>query len=180
MNIRDRRQVYISPNIEQTIDHSSSECKTPVEDIDPIQNNVNDDPDTTSEYQKYITSTTPFTVIALICSPFSFIFVLCGSIASTVIGRIRCRRSDVLLVFTRRVRVIIYIVLNRIDVFDRRFTFARTMIGGCNATTQDKNEAERTTYQSDNSKANNKDVEEGYNGYSCTASSNDKCQSPTS
>jgi hypothetical protein len=29
-------------------------------------------------------------------------------------------------------------------------------------------------------RANNKDVEEGYNGYSCTASSNDKCQSPTS
>ena len=55
--LTDRRQVYISPNIEQTIDHSSSECKTPVEDIDPVQNNVNDYPDTTSEYQKYITST---------------------------------------------------------------------------------------------------------------------------
>ena len=38
--LTDRRQVYISPNIEQTIDHSSSECKTPVEDIDPVQNNV--------------------------------------------------------------------------------------------------------------------------------------------
>ena len=113
--LTDRRQVYISPNIEQTIDHSSSECKTPVEDIDPVQNNVNDDPDTTSEYQKYITSTP---------NP--------------------------------------------------------TNDGGCNVTTQDKNEAERTTYQSDNSKANSKDVEEGYNGYSCTASSNDKCQSPTS
>jgi hypothetical protein len=25
--LTDRRQVYISPNIEQTIDHSSSECK---------------------------------------------------------------------------------------------------------------------------------------------------------
>jgi hypothetical protein len=36
-----------------------SHDKTPVEDIDPVQNNVNDDPDTTSEYQKYITSTTP-------------------------------------------------------------------------------------------------------------------------
>jgi hypothetical protein len=114
--LTDRRQVYISPNIEQTIDHSSSECKTPVEDIDPVQNNVNDDPDATSEYQKYITSTTP--------NP--------------------------------------------------------TNDGGCNVTTQDKNEAERTTYQNDNSKANNKDVEEGYNGCSCTVSSNDKCQSPTS
>jgi hypothetical protein len=29
----------------------------PVEDIDPVQNNVNDYPEATSEYQKYITST---------------------------------------------------------------------------------------------------------------------------
>jgi hypothetical protein len=114
--LTDGRQLYISPNIHQTNDQilSSIECKRPVGNIDPVQN-ANDDPDTTSQHQKYITSTP---------NP--------------------------------------------------------TNDGGCNVTTQDKNEAERTTYQSDNSKANNKDVEEGYNGYSCTVSSNDKCQSPTS
>ena len=114
--LTDRSQLYISPNIDQTNDDilSSIECKRPVGNIDSVQN-ANDDPDTTSQHQRYITSTP---------NP--------------------------------------------------------TNDGGCNVSTQDKNEAERTTYQINNSRANNKDVEEGYNGYSCTASSNDKCQSPTS